>query len=263
MSLVLEPTTKTFESTYRKVLHDLTAADSPFEFDGDLSIEGSIGRDVVVRAAGTVCVDGAVEAANVVCSGEFKVESGSIVGGCVAAYRGVTARQIGDARATPTRLVLGIDELALEHADRRILEILAARQKADAFLKRLSPMLQQVKQLSANQKEQLTELLSQGQELQQRANSATEQLRSRLTAAQEQDVPMCVVSGELFAGVTIIFPGGACEVRSAVKGPLQIQPNRIGQTRTLQIKLINTPKLLPLQPVSHRCKIAELLERLG
>ena len=239
----------------------ITSATGPVTSTGDVHVDGLVGVDAEVRAARHIVVKRDITGATVFCAGTLQAPNGSIVGGIVSAGRGLTCRTLGDAAHTPTEVQLGFNEAALESAAKRTAEIEQTIRKAEDFHKRLQPLLHQ-KDLTPEQKEQVSEHLYRAQEAKKRAAAAIEQLKLRLCVDHHDDSE-CVVTTMIHAGVALSFPGARTVFASDMNGPVQLIALRGSGSVIIRATDMTSGKTRTIESVPHEGRCEAILATLA
>lgn len=223
MSTTLEPVAPDATDAGLHIAGDVTEADGPLTAAANVNIDGRVGRGAVIRAGGDVQVGGeAVEAAVVTCRGALRVPAGAIVGGRAAACRGIVCRVAGDANGTPTELSIGLDEPALDAAEKRAAQIESALAKAGEFDQRLAQLVRDQKTLTAAQKEHVSDLLFRTSEARKRTAMAIQQLKAQVDGIGADAKAECLVTEVLHAGVTVLCDGARTTIGTTIRGPITI-----------------------------------------
>ena len=183
-----------------------------------------------VRAGGNIFVQKEVVNCDVACEGALTIEHGPFVGGLTIATGGVKVKDLGSDGEVKTHLEVGItEELKIMFNDLSP-KIQKQRQKAYKIRQTVEPLLQYQKHLNSEQKEKATELLDIAADMEDSINEFIERIRTAYEHAQKMAVPQIEVTGTLYPGVLIRFPGVETITKNSLKGPLTIKPQKSGGT---------------------------------
>ena len=260
MTLICDPTSPADECL--RFPRSVSDADGVITALGPIVIDGDALPGSVVHANGAIQLQGAARAATLISATSITIAGACAIGGRIVAGRLLQCVAIDSKADSPTEISVGSDETILEPCEKRLVDIKATRNKAIAFRAGLQPMLKGIKELSAEQKEKVTELLFQVQSAEKRVVAAAEEMRKRLLAATNfEDAKICV-SGRLYAGVKLIFPGMIAEVTSTLQGPLEIACEGIGPTRSVVIRHMRNGSMMKLKSAEQYSRIQSLLNAL-
>ena len=240
---------------------EITSAIGAVTSTGDVTVAGNVGVDAELRGARHIVVRGDITSASVYCAGTLQVPNGSIIGGLVSAGRGLCCRTLGDAAQTPTEIHLGFNDAALDVSAKRAAEIEQTLRKAEDFHARLQPLLHQ-KDLTPEQKEQVSEHLYRAQGARRRAAAAIQQLQQRLKL-NHQDDSECVVTGMIHAGVALTFPGVRTVFAADVNGPVQLVAFRGAGSVIIRATLLDIGKTHTIESVPHEGRSEAILAMLA
>ncbi|MCK5270010.1 MAG: DUF342 domain-containing protein, partial [Sedimentisphaerales bacterium] len=188
------------------------------------------------------------------CKGSLTIEKGPLVGGHILAFKGVKVKDLGSEADVKTLVEVGIDEDLRLKCDKLMPEIQLLRRKAEKVRQVVEPLIQNQKYLNSEQKEKATELLYMASELDDQAESLTEELRGVYQKTIDEAVSEIEVTDTLYTGVTIRFPHIEAFITSPLAGPLKIVPRNVdhvlqilaidktsGSTHALNTSVTNDP----------------------
>lgn len=193
------------------------------------------GHDIVIRfaahaslqAANLIAVQADVTYCRIVCGGRLAVAK-SLAGGHTTALGGVECAVMGSSSGTLTLVEAGIDQVLRNTAADALPGLEAEIAKVKKVRDAVEPLLRNQKTLTSQQKERATELLYEAGERDERIKLTLLKLQHFLEEASARAHAELAVTGVLHAGVTIRFPGLEATIRSPIKGPLRIAPQRLG-----------------------------------
>ncbi|MCK5272354.1 MAG: DUF342 domain-containing protein, partial [Sedimentisphaerales bacterium] len=190
-----------------------------------------------VRAGQDIKVHAEIVNCDLACKGSLTIEKGPLVGGHTLAFKGIKIKDLGSEADVKTLVEVGIDEDLRLKCDKLAPEIQLLRRKAGKVRQVVEPLLQNQKYLNSEQKEKATELIYLASELDEQAESLTEELRGDYQKTIEDGVFEIEVAGTLHTGVMIRFPRIEAFITSPLPGPLTIAPRKV--EHTLQILAID------------------------
>ncbi len=190
-----------------------------------------------VRAGQDIKVHAEIVNCDLACKGSLTIEKGPLVGGHTLAFKGIKIKDLGSEADVKTLVEVGIDEDLRLKYDKLMPEIQLLRRKAEKVRQTVEPLLQNLKYLNAEQKEKATELIYLASELDDKANSLTEELRGDYQKTIEDAVFEIEITGTLHTGVTVRFPHIEAFITSPLAGPLKIVPRKV--EHVLQILAID------------------------
>jgi uncharacterized protein (DUF342 family) len=194
------------------------------------SFAGRFLSHACVIAERDVTLSGEAIESKVVCGGKLTVVGGPIVGGRISANNGVVCDTIGNLQEVRTIVEVGTNQIVPLISAMARIEIDANSQRVRDIREKIGPLLQNLKSLTAQQRERATELHYEADELEEQTNAKTSQLEDRCRlireAAREEIAVNCVV----YPGVTFRFARLETVIRAALKGPFKIVTRNIGGT---------------------------------
>ncbi len=190
-----------------------------------------------VRAGQDIKVHAEIVNCDLTCKGSLTIEKGALVGGHTLAFKGIKIKDLGSEADVKTLVEVGIDEDLRLKYDKSMPEIQLLRRKAEKVRRVVEPLLQNRKYLNSEQKEKATELIYLASELDEQAESLTEELRGDYQKTIEDAVFEIEVTGTLHTGVTVRFPRIEAFITSPLAGPLKIVPRKV--EHTLQILAVD------------------------
>ncbi|MBN1435488.1 MAG: DUF342 domain-containing protein [Sedimentisphaerales bacterium] len=180
-----------------------------------------------VKAGGDVEVGKEIVQCDLSCGGRLIVENGDLIGGHTFAIGGAVIGNLGSESNVKTVLEVGIHHDLRRQYETLVPEIEKRRVKANKVTEIVTPLLQNQKHLTAEQKEKATELLYQASELEDTAEQMLEQLRHLAPSHDETTYPEVVINGVVYPGCVIRFPRVEMRIAAALSGPIRIVPRRI------------------------------------
>jgi len=207
------------------------------EIIADQNINAKYITNAYVRAGQDINVHKEIVNCDLACKGSLTIENGPLVGGHTLAFKGVKVKYLGSEADVKTLVEVGIDEDLQLKCDKFTPEIQLLRRKAEKVRQVVEPLIQNQKYLNSEQKEKATELIYQATELDDKAESLTEELRRDYQKTIEEAVFEIEIIGTLYTGVTIRFPRIEAFITSPLAGPLKIVPRKV--EHTLQILAID------------------------
>ncbi|MCY2955145.1 MAG: FapA family protein [Planctomycetota bacterium] len=207
---------------------------------GDLIVGGGIagkekghcivGRNLHARFAtnanldvrGDLFVDTEIVGCRVRCGGQIIIEKGTILAGQSSATSGIRCRHLGGAFGARTVVEAGGDSLFFESAAAQIVDINKTQIQICRTRQLVDPLMKNQKWLSPQQKEKATELLFQVSELEEQNAARLHAIRTTYTHIQEHGRSEIHVTGVVYPGVVVHFPGLEATISTPIRGPLCI-----------------------------------------
>lgn len=239
---------------------------------GDVSVRnGILGRGKGVVTSGGQCVakfcDGAILIAagdvkvvrevmnsSVYAEGRLYVERGSVIGGSTYAKEGAEVAELGNASGTSTELVVGIHPSVLGKA-RSMSEECREKQKVmEKITATVRPLMGNLKRLTAQQREQITELVSKLEPLKQSV-AETEKARDALLAqASPKSSPSVLVSRTVHENVRIRVGEHETKFSREMRGPIRIELRKVDNVTQFVAanQLTGSTTVLPTTRVSEK-----------
>lgn len=192
------------------------------------SFSGRFLSHACVIADRDVTLSGEVIDSKVICGGKLTVLGGPIVGGRIAANNGIACDTIGNLQECRTVVEAGTNQiLPLITAMARI-EIDANSQRVRDIREKLGPLLLNLKSLTAQEREHVTEKQYEADELEEQTKAKSSQLENRCRLIREAAREEIAVNGIVYPGVTFRFARCETLIRTALKGPFKIVARMIG-----------------------------------
>jgi uncharacterized protein (DUF342 family) len=215
------------------------------EVGKDLSIRGGI----VGRGAGSVQVGGDMvvrfgNEAKLRAEGDIKfmrellncsahaeqridAEHGAIIGGYLYAAREIVVGTLGSDGNIPTRIAVGPHPTVLIEAEEIEDEIAKKRQAIEKIRQMVSPLVANMRRLSAAQREQATELLFKADEAEVQVAEAEQRRRTLLRGSADEHPPRVKVEKLAYPGVQISIGDRLTVIEREMKGPFVIERRRV------------------------------------
>jgi hypothetical protein len=244
--------------------------DSAFlQADGDITIVGGVkGRGKALMEAGGdihakfldsvyAIAGGDVEIANeaidstILCSGHLKMKHGVILGGRQYATGGIRAKTIGSPSGVKTVVGVGTDP----RLGRHLLELDATIEKSRDLVakiqKHVTPLLQQLKRLTAEQREKATELMCHAETVEQNIQKMLEEKQAIMNGFPNPLDVELVVFSKIFPNTQVQIAHKVVAIKEEIAGPFRIVLRREnGVTEMILInKLSGSIRTLPAQRV--------------
>jgi hypothetical protein len=148
--------------------------------------------------------------------------SGVIYGGDIAANGGVSCKSLGQASSVPTLIEAGEGRTMRLLTESIAPQIDANNKRAAAIRSTTGPLLQRMKTLSPEQREKVTELLSEADELEATTANLTTAYEHRRRLIRQQADAKITVADVVYAGVTVRFGAIEAVLASPIRGPLTL-----------------------------------------
>ena len=121
--------------------------------------------DADLEAGGDITVTRQVMNSRIYSAGRLSVARGSVIGGYTYAREGAEIRELGNEADIKTEIAIGVDPIALAET-RQTDEIIAKKRGAVAKIRgTIQPLMAQLKRLTPQQRERVTELMYEADEM--------------------------------------------------------------------------------------------------
>jgi uncharacterized protein (DUF342 family) len=202
-----------------------------------------VGKDVFVQSD--------ITDSRISCGGRLVVDQGVIFGGAVAANSGLSCQTLGHPSGTPTLIEAGEGVACRSHVSSANSQIDANRKRIGSIRATIQPLVKMMKTLTAMQREKVTELLYEADELESATNKLGTDLENQIRIFAETAHAEVRIEKVVYPGVTVRFPTVKATFTTALKGPFSIEPRKSnGVTEVVLISGTDQSKTtLPSQPV--------------
>ncbi len=219
---------------------------SEVEAGGDISIRGGVfgredygylkgGGDVAanffndtrVKAGGTLRFEKEILNSQIRAGRHVIGERGTIIGGDVRAVEGLEAEVIGSEADVTTCIMVGTDINVLRRVRRMETEAKELRKTAEKIRESTKPLVANMKRLLAQQREQLTELLSKADEIDIELEDSETRRSELLAAAAPQGEPYVLINEAIHAGTILVIQGREIHVQNLMHGPIKIEIRKV------------------------------------
>ncbi len=259
-----------FEVTSKKSITVGGAVEAAkIEADGEVVVRGGIlqrgtgsircGGEVVARfcdeanihAEGDVKITREIMNSRVHCGSKVLAEHGAVIGGSVYAREGVEVHSLGSDACVATQITVGVHPDVLFEADKLREGIGPKQEMADRIRSKIQPLMAELKRLSPQQRERVTELSFQADTLELDISDREERRDEMLAAAGPKGNPYVLVSNTINQGVSIRIGRRAVSFRQAIRGPVKIEERKIRNTTEFVAvnQLTASVKVLPAMVV--------------
>lgn len=189
---------------------------------GDVSFKYA--TNASITAGGNVHAQVEIASSNVTCGGVLDIPKGTIIGGKIHARGGVRCATAGSPSGTKTLIEVGTDPGFQAKAAEQLPVLRELQKKAKTIRETAAPFVSQIKHLSPQQREKVTEILFQAEEAEEKVKQIISSLRDTYNAthaACKQDVQILHL---IYPGVTVRFADVECTIEQPLQGPLQLIP---------------------------------------
>lgn len=198
-----------------------------------------------------VFVQSGITGSKLVCGSRLTVQMGSIVGGIVAANSGIECCTLGNSAGTPTLIEAGEGIASRSFLASLSQQIAVDQKRIRAVRGAIEPLLKMMKTLTAAQREKVTEMLYEADELELATNKMVADMGNQTRIFAENAHAKVLVENAVYPGVTVRFANVKTTFITALKGPFSLEPHKsngvievVLTSRTDQSKMI-----LPSHPI--------------
>lgn len=204
-----------------------------------------------IHATGDVKITREVMNSHVHCESKLLAEHGAVIGGSIYARAGVEAHSLGSDACVATQITVGVHPDVIREAD-QLREGLGKKQEtAERIRSKIKPLMAELKRLSPQQRERVTELSFEADTLELDIAEREERRKEMLAAAGPKGKPYVLVTDTINTGVTIRIGRRAISFRQTMKGPTKIEERKIrNATEFVSVnQLTGSVKVLPSMTV--------------
>lgn len=186
-----------------------------------------------LAAQGNISVCKAVVGSRIHTDGMFLAAHAAVIGGRVYARQGADVGALGSEAGVPTRIMVGVhpDVFARNRAIHQ--EIDTKKAAVEKIRQTIQPLEAQMKRLTPQQRERVTELLFAATELEQEIENLKHSRDKALESGQAEHPAAVLVAKSIHERVTISVDRRQTTFDRTVKGPVRIEARKIGQATEL------------------------------
>ena len=197
----------------------------PIRAGGTLTASICDGTDI--RTGGDVFVSKEIINSKVYAGGRLMMEQGVILGGEIHARNGISVKFAGSDLGVKTRISVGLDGAVIHAAQGLADRVQELQGHAGRVRETLQPLLNNVRRLTASQREQATELIAKKHEYEKAAEQVSTR-REKMLADASPDGPVGIdISGAVYPGVMVVFGLRQARIPAVTKGPLRIEERQV------------------------------------
>lgn len=218
--------------------------------------------NATVETVGDVTLQTELSNSRLICHGDLRVERGALLGGHATVLGSVHCISAGSSAATgaATLIEVGICPSLRDLAAASLPEIERLRRRAEQVRASVAPLMKCMKHLSPGQKEQVTEMLFESDELDARIEELLGALREGWNAWVARPESELRVAEALNPGVTVRFPGVQAVIGAAFSGPLRLVARATGRQKYVSLV---TDERQAGSPMSSRPWLDPVMEELA
>jgi len=184
--------------------------------------------NATVEAVGDVVVGTEIIHSHLICGGQLTVSEGSLVAGETTAAQGIICKRLGSIGSVLTVVTVGVDGAFDREVASQLQLFESRRKKVHNVRKTVGPLMQNLKALTAQQKEKATELLFEADELEAENARVVEELRK----LHEKALQRCKSEIHVLVGINppvqIKMHGIEATIQTPFRGPLTIRTRGSG-----------------------------------
>ena len=211
-----------------------------------------------IHAGGDIRVSKEVMNCRVFTEGRLEVPRGALIGGLAYARGGAEIGTVGSDANVRTRLCLGIHPCTLAELHKLDEQCRAKLDFIERIRTTVKPLIANLKRLTADQKEQATELLFKADEAEAEVRKAVERRESLLAAGGNDIQARLDLSKMIHPGVTIQMGMRSASIHKELKGPVRIEERKVDNATEIVTvnQLSGSITVLPCVQLT----VAEMLE---
>jgi uncharacterized protein (DUF342 family) len=179
-------------------------------------------NDAKVSSEGGIRVERSVMNSNLSTQSQIEIKFGTLVGGTTYAREQIVVRTLGSNAAVPTQVICGLSPQVIARS--KALDDQSREQEAAAekIKNKTAPYVAMLKRLNAQQREMVTDLLAQADELSMAAEDLARQRDALLAQAGTHHEAQVVASDRIHAGVSLVFGHREVQFSQDLLGPVRV-----------------------------------------
>lgn len=234
----------------RNITIDSHVDGAVLEAGGDILIHGGLhghGKASIQaggRVESKICDGAAIEAGHIlsvqrecincrIAAGRISSPAGTIIGGYAWARNGIEVQTLGSPGGVKTVVSTGIPVRVIDETAQMVVQAKECVDGARKIRAAVSPLLREMRRLSAQHRERATELMFQADQLEQQARDLDSKREEMLSQSAPDVEASVLVGGRIYTGVTIVISGRSTTFEDAIRGPVRIMERKIEGVTTL------------------------------
>jgi len=198
---------------------------------GSVSAKGEIHAkfcsEAHIKAKGNITIARECMNGHVHTCGYMTVPRGKVVGGFTYAREGAEIKVLGNEAERKTEIAIGIDPNALLAAKKIDQIVKKKKQTSEKIREKAQPLLANLKRLTAEQREKVTELSFQADALDEEAEKLEAKKKQIIDANSPSDRVSLNIVSNIYPGVTVIIGNKMTTFRQERRGPIKIERRTI------------------------------------
>lgn len=166
-------------------------------------------------------------------AGKISSPAGTIIGGYAWVRNGIEVQTLGSPGGVKTVVCTGIPVRVIDETAQMVIQAKECVDGARKIRTAVSPLLREMRRLSAQHRERATELMFQADQLEQQARDLDRKREEMISQASPEVEPFVLVGGRIYAGLTIVISGRSTTFEDALRGPVRIMERKIDGVTTL------------------------------
>lgn len=193
------------------------------------------GGDVVARfcdeanlhVAGDLKICKELMNSHVHCEGTLYAAHGAIIGGSVYAREGIEVAVLGSDANVTTNLAVGMHPSVIDESEQIRKELKPKKEAAERIRRNIQPLMADLKRLSPEQKEKVTELMYEADAMDAEVVDVENKRTTMLLESRAHGIPYVLVTRMVHEGVTIRIGRRATSFRKEMPGPVKIEKRKL------------------------------------
>lgn len=202
--------------------------------------------NATIESYGDISADTMIWESTVVCGGSLEVGNGSFAASRATIAGSMSCKTLGLASGAKTLVEVGVSEFVRKEATQVMPAIEKHRKKLAQVRTAVDPLVKMMKTLPASEKERVTELLFEADEIQEAINKLLKKVSATMKISPTSATPRISVEDTLFPGVTVRFPRFEATIDTTFKGPLEIVVQKVGTSSQICIVERESGSTVPL-----------------
>lgn len=189
-------------------------------------IVGKFCDEAQLHAAGDIHIAKEAMNSRIHTDSRLLVRQGAVIGGRVYARRGVEAHTLGSEANVATEIIVGLHLEELRRIEAMTRENERRRAQIDKVRQTLAPLVAQLKRLTREQREKVTEMMFQADSLALETDTAEKEIAALIEGSAAAK-PYVLVTARVCEGVNITIDDRIVQFNRELKGPVRIERRKL------------------------------------
>ncbi|MCB9867868.1 MAG: DUF342 domain-containing protein [Phycisphaerales bacterium] len=199
-------------------------------YRGKVTTEGEIVAkfcdEAVLHAGGDIHIAKEAMNSRIHTEGRAVLHQGAVIGGRVYARKGVEAHTLGSEASVPTEIIVGMHLDELRRIENMTRENERRRLQIDKIRQKLAPLVAQLKRLTREQREKVTEMMFQADSMAMDLDQAEKDIAAMIENSAAAK-PSVLVHGRICDAVNVTIDDRVVHFPREFKGPVRIERRKL------------------------------------